>query len=59
MLYEDWNLLLMPQSQLRKEHQDRIGGASPDPRTLAPTDTVREKAAETTDSEEPAVILMI
>ena len=39
-------------------HQDRIGEASSDPKTTGPTDTVREKAAETTDesqvSEEPA-----
>jgi hypothetical protein len=38
-------------------HQNRIGEASSDPKTVAPTDTVREKAAETTDesqdSEEP------
>ena len=38
-------------------HQDTIGQASSDPKTLAPTDTVRERAAETTDesqdSEEP------
>lgn len=38
-------------------HQDTIGEASSDPKTLAPTDTVREKAAETIDesqdSEEP------
>jgi hypothetical protein len=38
-------------------HQDRIGEAASNPRTLDPTDTVREKAAETTDesqvSEEP------
>lgn len=38
--------------------QDRIGEASSDPKTTGPTDTVREKAAETTDdsqvSEEPA-----
>ena len=39
-------------------HQDRIGEASSDPKTTGPTDTVREKAAETTDenqdTEEPA-----
>ena len=39
-------------------HQDRIGEASSDPKTIGPTDTVREKAAETTDenqdTEEPA-----
>ena len=38
-------------------HQDRIGEASSDPKTAGPTDTVREKAAETTDenqdTEEP------
>ena len=38
--------------------QDRIGEASSDPKTTGPTDTVREKAAETTDenqdTEEPA-----
>src|SRR5215469_15707795 len=38
--------------------QDRIGEASSDPKTIGPTDTVREKAAETTDenqeTEEPA-----
>lgn len=38
-------------------HQDRIDEASSDPKTIAPTDAVREKAAETTDggqdSEEP------
>lgn len=37
--------------------QDRIGEASSDPKTIGPTDTVREKAAETDenqDTEEPA-----
>src|SRR5215467_13761793 len=38
--------------------QDRIGEAASNPKTTGPTDTVREKAAETTDesqvSEEPA-----
>ena len=38
--------------------QDRIGEESSDPKTIGPTDTVREKAAETTDenqdTEEPA-----
>jgi hypothetical protein len=38
-------------------HHDRIGDASSDPKTIAPSDTVREKAAETIDesqdSEEP------
>ena len=38
--------------------QDRIGEASSDSKTVGPTDTVREKAAETTDEnqdrEEPA-----
>ena len=39
-------------------HQDRIGEASSAPKTTGPTDTVREKAAQTTDenqdTEEPA-----
>jgi hypothetical protein len=39
-------------------HQGRIGQASTDSKTTGPTDTVREKAAETTDenkdTEEPA-----
>jgi hypothetical protein len=37
-------------------HQDKIGEASSDPKTTGPTDTVREKAAETTDEDtkEPA-----
>jgi hypothetical protein len=30
-------------------HQDRIGQASTDPKNTGPTDTVREKAAGTTD----------
>jgi hypothetical protein len=33
-------------------HQDRIGEASSDPKTTGPTDTVREKAAETTDENQ-------